>query len=165
MDEQHDHHSHGQTSAPKNLTFTRRYLDPNRVTFEYHTGRSNFTFDTRSGKSITQGLEQLAKKYDLDFTFGTAPHDYFIDRYALISPPPFFTCMTYLSPYNQQRTLPLKHLPPHPLRLPSPPHRPQTQQHTRLHPRLLHHQLRLPTFRPLRRPLHQKRPTHRFTLC
>ncbi|KAI0821280.1 Metallo-dependent phosphatase-like protein [Irpex lacteus] len=72
------HHNHHE--APKNLTFNRRYLDPNRVTYEYHTGRGNFSFDTASGKSITKGLEQLAKKYDLDFKFGTSPNDFYIDR-------------------------------------------------------------------------------------
>ncbi|KAI0090834.1 Metallo-dependent phosphatase-like protein [Irpex rosettiformis] len=72
------HQTH--SSTPKNLTFTRRYLDPNRITFEYHTGRENVTFDTASGKSITKGLEELAKRFDLDFEFGTAPHDYYIDR-------------------------------------------------------------------------------------
>ncbi|PSS37383.1 hypothetical protein PHLCEN_2v773 [Hermanssonia centrifuga] len=64
----------------KNLTFTRRYMDPNRVTFEYHAGRSNFTFDTRTGQSITRGLEQLSKNFDLDFFFGTAPQDYTLSR-------------------------------------------------------------------------------------
>ncbi|KAI0310758.1 Metallo-dependent phosphatase-like protein [Amylostereum chailletii] len=65
-----------------NLTFSRRYLDPNRVTYEYHTGRSNFTFDTWPGKLITQGLNQLAKRFDLSSLFGTAPQDYTISRNA-----------------------------------------------------------------------------------
>ncbi|KAJ7905761.1 5'-nucleotidase [Mycena olivaceomarginata] len=30
------------------------------------------------GRSITKGLEQLAKKFDLSFTYGTAPHDFMI---------------------------------------------------------------------------------------
>ncbi|KAJ6525668.1 Metallo-dependent phosphatase-like protein [Mycena capillaripes] len=67
-------------SAPKNITFSRRYLDPNRVTFEYHTGRGNFSFDTAWGRSITKGLEQLAKTFDLSFTYGTAPHDFTINQ-------------------------------------------------------------------------------------
>ncbi|KAJ6502330.1 Metallo-dependent phosphatase-like protein [Mycena sanguinolenta] len=70
----------GRTSDTKNITFTRRYLDPNRVTFEYHTGRGNFSFDTVWGRSITKGLEQLAKKFDLSFTYGTAPHDFTLNR-------------------------------------------------------------------------------------
>ncbi|KAJ7905759.1 Metallo-dependent phosphatase-like protein [Mycena olivaceomarginata] len=61
-------HNGEDHSATKNITFSRRYLDPNRVTFEYHTGRGNFSFDTTWGRSITKGLEQLAKKFDLSFT-------------------------------------------------------------------------------------------------
>ncbi|KAF7798239.1 hypothetical protein EIP86_009456 [Pleurotus ostreatoroseus] len=66
--------------SKKNLTFTRRYLDPNRVSFEWHTGRSNFTFDTFEGKSITKGLEQLFQKFDLGFQYGTAPNDFTLSR-------------------------------------------------------------------------------------
>ncbi|TFK44996.1 Metallo-dependent phosphatase-like protein [Crucibulum laeve] len=65
--------------STKNITFSRRYLDPNRVTFEYHTGRQ-FNFDTPTGQSITKGLNNLAKKFDLSFQFGTAPHDFTISQ-------------------------------------------------------------------------------------
>lgn len=63
-----------------NLTFSRRYLDPNRVTYEWHSKRNNFTFDTAYGRSITKGLEQLAVDYDLNYVYGTAPQDYTISR-------------------------------------------------------------------------------------
>ncbi|EIW80437.1 hypothetical protein CONPUDRAFT_90659 [Coniophora puteana RWD-64-598 SS2] len=59
-----------------NITFTRRYLDQNRVTYEYHTQQSNATFDTEAGQNITQGLLDLAIAYDLDYLYGTAPQDY-----------------------------------------------------------------------------------------
>jgi hypothetical protein len=55
-------------------------LDPNRVTYEFHTGRGNFSFDTAWGRSITKGLEQLAKTFDLSFEYGTAPHDFTINQ-------------------------------------------------------------------------------------
>ncbi|KAF9012621.1 Metallo-dependent phosphatase-like protein [Cyathus striatus] len=61
--------------SKKNITFSRRYLDPNRVTYEFHTGKK-FNFDTSLGKQITQGLNNLAKKFDLSFLFGTAPRDF-----------------------------------------------------------------------------------------
>ncbi|CCM03935.1 uncharacterized protein FIBRA_06087 [Fibroporia radiculosa] len=63
-----------------NITFTRRYLDANRVTYEYHTGRSNFTYDTAAGQGITQGLLELAVDYDLSYLFGYAPQDYTLSR-------------------------------------------------------------------------------------
>ncbi|PBK99157.1 hypothetical protein ARMGADRAFT_1007757 [Armillaria gallica] len=67
-------------SKSKNLAFSRRYLDPNRVTYEYHTQESQVTFDTEQGKSITAGLNQLAVDFDLNFTYGTAPHDFTITQ-------------------------------------------------------------------------------------
>ncbi|GJF00129.1 metallo-dependent phosphatase-like protein [Phanerochaete sordida] len=64
----------------QNLTFSRRYLDPNRVTYEFHSGRSNRTFDTLQGRQITSGLQQLSKQFDLEELFGTAPHDFTLSR-------------------------------------------------------------------------------------
>ncbi|KAJ3528444.1 hypothetical protein NM688_g8000 [Phlebia brevispora] len=69
-----------EKDSTKNLTFSRRYLDPNRVSFEWHTQQSNFTFDTTEGRSITQGLEQLFQNFDLGFLYGTAPHDFTLSR-------------------------------------------------------------------------------------
>ncbi|KAF8260660.1 Metallo-dependent phosphatase-like protein, partial [Lactarius quietus] len=62
--------------ATQNLTMNRRYLDPNRVTYEYHTSRRDSSFDTSQGRMITAGLEALAARFDLSFQFGTAPQDY-----------------------------------------------------------------------------------------
>ncbi|KAG2141185.1 Metallo-dependent phosphatase-like protein [Suillus bovinus] len=59
-----------------NITFTRRYLDQNRVTYEYHTKTSNHTFDTHGGRSITRGLQELAARFDLSYLYGTAHQDY-----------------------------------------------------------------------------------------
>ncbi|KZV66464.1 hypothetical protein PENSPDRAFT_612591 [Peniophora sp. CONT] len=59
-----------------NISFTRRYMDSNRVTFEYHSGQSNDTFDTANGTSLTTSLLDLANEFDLSFLYGTAPQDY-----------------------------------------------------------------------------------------
>ncbi|KAL4249233.1 Calcineurin-like phosphoesterase domain-containing protein [Abortiporus biennis] len=64
----------------QNITFSRRYLDPNRVTYEFHAQQRNATFDTLQGKSITNGLLQLAQNFDLNFLFGTAPQDFTLSR-------------------------------------------------------------------------------------
>jgi hypothetical protein len=87
-----------QKGSTGNITFSRRYLDPNRVTYEasymvrlclyslriyikqYHTGVSSNAYDTAAGQSITQGLDNLAESFDLDFLFGTAPQDYTLSR-------------------------------------------------------------------------------------
>ncbi|TFY58874.1 hypothetical protein EVJ58_g6139 [Rhodofomes roseus] len=67
-------------SDTENITFTRRYLDANRVTYEYHANKSNSTFDTTAGKNITAGLQKLWNTYDLSFLYGTAPQDYTLSR-------------------------------------------------------------------------------------
>ncbi|KAJ7204707.1 Metallo-dependent phosphatase-like protein [Mycena pura] len=71
-----------QRESKHNITFSRRYLDPNRVTYEFHTvtGQRSSSFDTSQGRSITKGLEQLAKTFDLSFKFGVAPHDFYLSR-------------------------------------------------------------------------------------
>ncbi|KAH9039790.1 Metallo-dependent phosphatase-like protein [Lactarius pseudohatsudake] len=66
--------------SKSNLTVNRRYLDPNRVTYEYHTNGRDSSFDTSVGRKITEGLKALAAQFDLDFKFGTAPQDYTLSR-------------------------------------------------------------------------------------
>ncbi|KAG1775218.1 Metallo-dependent phosphatase-like protein [Suillus placidus] len=63
-----------------NITFTRRYLDQNRVTYEYHTQTSNQTFDTDDGRSISYGLEALAACFNLSYLYGTAHQDYTMNQ-------------------------------------------------------------------------------------
>ncbi|KAF5365960.1 hypothetical protein D9758_006656 [Tetrapyrgos nigripes] len=62
------------------VTFSRRYLDTNRVTYQFHSGTSNHTFDTPEGLGITKGLKNLAKRFNLAQVFGTAPEDYTISQ-------------------------------------------------------------------------------------
>ncbi|EJD02036.1 uncharacterized protein FOMMEDRAFT_134660 [Fomitiporia mediterranea MF3/22] len=69
-----------QISSTGNLSFSRRYLDANKLTYEFHTSRGYNSFDTRNGRNMSQGLRELAERFDLNFTFGTAPRDYTLDR-------------------------------------------------------------------------------------
>ncbi|KIJ33525.1 hypothetical protein M422DRAFT_264454 [Sphaerobolus stellatus SS14] len=69
----------------KPLTFSRRYLDPNRVTYQFHTGLGNLLFNTLQGITISAQLQGLAKRFDLSQAFGTAPQDYFLSRAAFTS--------------------------------------------------------------------------------
>ncbi|KAJ3730292.1 Metallo-dependent phosphatase-like protein [Lentinula raphanica] len=72
--------SPSDVDSKRNISFSRRYLDQNRVTYEYHSQQSNRSFDTTQGQNITQGLLDLAIKYDLSMLFGIAPQDYTISR-------------------------------------------------------------------------------------
>jgi hypothetical protein len=44
---------------------------------------SNQTFDTAYGRSITDGLQELAVSFDLSYLYGTAPQDYTINQWVL----------------------------------------------------------------------------------
>ncbi|KAG1743960.1 Metallo-dependent phosphatase-like protein [Suillus paluster] len=70
-----------------NVSFTRRYLDQNRVTYEYHTQTSNKTFDTDEGQSITDGLQKLAASFDLSYLYGTAQQDYTMNQWVPLRNP------------------------------------------------------------------------------
>ncbi|KAJ7770978.1 Metallo-dependent phosphatase-like protein [Mycena maculata] len=63
-----------------NLTFSRRYLDANRVTYQFHTNRADRTFDTPEGRNITQGLLELEERFGLTYQYGVAPQDYTMTR-------------------------------------------------------------------------------------
>ncbi|KAG2368630.1 Metallo-dependent phosphatase-like protein [Suillus spraguei] len=62
------------------LQFSRRYLDQNRVTYQYHTKTSYATFDTLQGLSISGGLQKLATRSNLFSSYGTAPRDYTLNQ-------------------------------------------------------------------------------------
>ncbi|QRW02858.1 vacuolar protein [Ceratobasidium sp. AG-Ba] len=64
------------SSAP--LSISRKYLDPNRNTYTYHTQTKRF--DTAKGKQITTGISTLAKAWNLTEKYGTAPQDYYLSR-------------------------------------------------------------------------------------
>ncbi|KAJ7074295.1 Metallo-dependent phosphatase-like protein [Mycena amicta] len=96
----HNGEDHNTGSSAKNITFSRRYLDPNRVTYEYHTGRGNFSFDTAWGRSITKGLEKLAKTFDLSFQYGTAPHDFTINQAPYPSNNSVLSLVAEVLPYS-----------------------------------------------------------------
>ncbi|EJD40221.1 hypothetical protein AURDEDRAFT_139045 [Auricularia subglabra TFB-10046 SS5] len=71
------------------LQFSRRYLDPNRNTYAFHTTNTGNVlssshrhpaFDTPKGVKITNGLSGLAEKLNLTFNYGTVPQDYYMTR-------------------------------------------------------------------------------------
>ncbi|KAJ7681208.1 Metallo-dependent phosphatase-like protein [Mycena rosella] len=66
--------------STQSLNFSRRYLDANLVTYQYHTNRTNLTFGTAEGRNITEGLRKLEERFGLGFQYGTAPRDYTMTR-------------------------------------------------------------------------------------
>ncbi|KZV99822.1 Metallo-dependent phosphatase [Exidia glandulosa HHB12029] len=70
--------------STKPLQFSRRYLDPNRATYKFHS--TNLFFDTPLGSQITKGMAAVATKFNLSVPFGTAPQDFFLSRVAYPDP-------------------------------------------------------------------------------
>ena len=62
------------STSASNLTYSRRYLDWNRLTFEYHAQGSQVkTFDTPLGASVTQNITTTRKELNLTALYGCAP--------------------------------------------------------------------------------------------
>lgn len=63
--------------ATSDLVYSRRYLDWNRLTFEYHaTGSQDSTFDYHSGQRVTADITQDRKQLNLTALYGCAPETY-----------------------------------------------------------------------------------------
>lgn len=64
-------------TSSSNLVYSRRYLDWNRLTFEYHaTGSQDSTFDYHSGQRVTTEITQARKQLNLTALYGCAPETY-----------------------------------------------------------------------------------------
>lgn len=62
------------STSTSNLTYSRRYLDWNRLTFEYHAQGSQVkTFDTSLGVSVTKNITTTRKELNLTALYGCAP--------------------------------------------------------------------------------------------
>ncbi len=143
---------------------------------QYHTRESQVTFDTKQGQEITAGLNQLFVDYDLNFTFGTAPHDYSISRSAFqIMSQWKYSCFGhYRAPYpsnDSQLSLFAELVCGFRWRI---QYRTQIllgyavcdirQQQSCRHPQLPPHQHRGATFRHLCRTIHQERPVYHWAI-
>ncbi|KAG9081594.1 hypothetical protein FS749_007549 [Ceratobasidium sp. UAMH 11750] len=64
------------------IGFSRRYLDANRNTYQFHTGMvgTKSRFDTSGGKRITDQMHKLAVSWNLTTVWGTAPQDFYLNR-------------------------------------------------------------------------------------
>ncbi|RUS23865.1 Metallo-dependent phosphatase-like protein, partial [Jimgerdemannia flammicorona] len=80
----HERHLPESATIGKNLTWTRRYLDTNRPTYEFHTKTrgNDRAFDTIKGKKISKLITSERKALNLSYVFGCVPHDYYLSRVA-----------------------------------------------------------------------------------
>jgi hypothetical protein len=64
-------------TSTNGLVYSRRYLDWNRLTFEYHATNSQATtFDYHSGLRVTGGITDVRKELNLSALYGCAPATY-----------------------------------------------------------------------------------------
>lgn len=64
-------------TSKSGITYARRYLDWNRLTFEYHaTNSQESTFDYHSGLRVTGDITDVRKQLNLSLLYGCAPETY-----------------------------------------------------------------------------------------
>ncbi|CAL3971061.1 hypothetical protein PZA11_007426 [Diplocarpon coronariae] len=66
--------------AEANYTVRRRYIDNNLFGYHYHTGLNETTFPTEHGKNVSRFIYKARKSLDLDYNFGCAPKDLWLNR-------------------------------------------------------------------------------------
>ena len=65
------------TSPFKDMVYSRRYIDWNRLSFSYHAvGSQSSTFDYHSGLRVTQDITNLREELNLTALYGCAPQTY-----------------------------------------------------------------------------------------
>lgn len=85
---------HSSTS-PSNLTYFRRYLDWNRLSFEYHAAGSQVkTFDTKLGKQTTAEITSTRNSLNLTKLYGCAPQTWCVSCAPFMSNGSIYTVLT-----------------------------------------------------------------------
>lgn len=74
------------STTASNLTYFRRYLDWNRLSFEYHAAGSQVkTFDTSKGLSVTKNITETRYELNLTSLYGCAPASWCISCAPFLS--------------------------------------------------------------------------------
>lgn len=83
-------------SSTSGLVYSRRYLDWNRLSFEYHAVNSqSSTFNYHSGLRVTGDITNIRKKLNLSTLYGCAPETYCV------------TCQPIGAPGNVNTLMPI----------------------------------------------------------
>ncbi|WYZ39311.1 hypothetical protein EsH8_III_001225 [Colletotrichum jinshuiense] len=78
-------------SAEASVSFSRKYIDNNLFGLYHHTGLNETTFPTEHGKNVSKLIEKARKALDLDYTYGCAPKDLWVNRAKYPSEDSIFT--------------------------------------------------------------------------
>lgn len=73
------------------ILFKRRYIDNNLFGYHYHTGLNMSTFPTKRGLNASAAIYDARKELKLDYNFGCAPKDLWMNRAPYPSDNSLFT--------------------------------------------------------------------------
>ncbi|TKA79736.1 hypothetical protein B0A55_04370 [Friedmanniomyces simplex] len=83
------------STTSSNLVYSRRYMDWNRLTFEYHaTGSQVGTFETSKGLSVTSNITTTRHELNLTALYGCAPQTWCITCAPFLSNGSIYTVLT-----------------------------------------------------------------------
>lgn len=83
------------STTSSSLLYSRRYLDWNRLTFEYHAkGSQVSTFDTTKGLSVTSNITTTRHELNLTALYGCAPQTWCISCAPFLSTGSIYTLLT-----------------------------------------------------------------------
>ncbi|RFU30345.1 hypothetical protein B7463_g5969, partial [Scytalidium lignicola] len=69
-----------EVASTASLSFKRRYIDNNLFGYYYHTGLNETTFPTEHGKNVSAMIHQGRTALSLDYNYGCAPKNLWINR-------------------------------------------------------------------------------------
>ncbi|KAL1303631.1 hypothetical protein AAFC00_006991 [Neodothiora populina] len=82
------------STSASNLTYSRRYLDWNRLSFEYHAaGSQKKAFDIKKGVSVSQNITAIRKELNLTSLYGCAPQTWCISCAPFLSEGSIFSLL------------------------------------------------------------------------
>lgn len=70
----------GHDAGSTALSFNRRYIDNNLLSYYHHTGLNESTFPTSDGKEVSDMIEQARRELKLDRLYGCAPDNFWMSR-------------------------------------------------------------------------------------
>ncbi|KAK5111407.1 hypothetical protein LTR85_012181 [Meristemomyces frigidus] len=83
------------SNTTSNLLYSRRYLDWNRLTFEYHAAGSQVsTFDSSKGLNVTSNITTTRNELNLTSLYGCAPQTWCITCAPFLSNGSIYTILT-----------------------------------------------------------------------
>ena len=75
-----NNNEHKELETRAGLSFKRRYIDNNLFGYHYHTGLNETTFATEKGKKVSSMIHSSRKALNLDYSYGCAPKDLWLNR-------------------------------------------------------------------------------------